>query len=367
MEFLLQPDVYKTGSHASLLDLLGDVWIKSGILGRGTIYIISGFANYNGGVRFLPFFADHIHKGGKVVAIFSGSAQTNLSSRQIVEALLKCGAQVFVINRKRLLHAKCYGYDSGGKDALIVSSGNFTGPGMTQNAEATLYLDNPSLAVSGFSWKNLYSSIMSQAWSRYEVNPTDVSEKEDPVWSLLYDEVHGSVALTDDQESTMLVTLSHSDTSRIQAAAGTNAGKGSQYFWLTKAAFDFFPPLTEKNKRGTKNTYSCLINIKYMDLLGKIFKSRVTFEADNNLDFRLETAALRYTKLADENDIAALTRTGEYDYELRIITKNNPAYGALIGYATSYIGQKGKRFGYISNSEFEYQLLHAAQPYAKKA
>lgn len=109
--------------------------------------------------------------------------------------------------------------------------------------------------------------------------------------------------------------------------------------------------MTIKNERGIKNTYSCNINIHYIDL-NITQEARVTFEADNNLDFRLGTAALRYTKVADENDLALITRITEYDYELRIIKKNDsPTYEKLLRYATTFVGNYGKRFGYMSNDE----------------
>lgn len=90
--------------------------------------------------------------------------------------------------------------------------------------------------------------------------------------------------------------------------------------------------------------------MKYVDL-GITQEERVTFEADNNLDFRLGTGAFRYTKKAKENDLALITRLSEYDYELRIIPKESNTYSRLLAYATSFIGNYGKRFGYISNSE----------------
>ena len=107
MEFLLQPNVYSTGLSNSLLKMLDNMWIKDHVSGDGTLYIISGFANYNGGVRFFPYFTEHIHNGGKIKVIIGGSTAQRLSSLQIVETLLKCGAEVFVVNRKRLVHAKC--------------------------------------------------------------------------------------------------------------------------------------------------------------------------------------------------------------------------------------------------------------------
>ena len=136
MEFLLQPGVYRTGDASTLLKLLDNMWIKDHSVGAGTLYIISGFANYNGGVRFYPYFTRHVQSGGKIVAYIGGSTAQRLSSIQVVEALLECGAEVNVVNRKRLLHAKCYGYKTPDDEELVVTSGNFTGPGMSQNAEA---------------------------------------------------------------------------------------------------------------------------------------------------------------------------------------------------------------------------------------
>ena len=61
MEFLLQPGVYRTGDASTLLKLLDNMWIKDHSVGAGTLYIISGFANYNGGVRFYPYVPLFFH------------------------------------------------------------------------------------------------------------------------------------------------------------------------------------------------------------------------------------------------------------------------------------------------------------------
>ena len=349
MEFLLQPQVYKTGHHDNLLSLLSDMWINNDNVENGTLYIISGFANYNGGVRFFPFFSKHIHEGGKVKVIVGGSTAQRLSSQQVVESLLQCGAQVYVVNRKRLVHAKCYGYDNHNAEEIVVSSGNFTGPGMSQNAEAAVRIDPDSVRSMHFSWSDLFNNIMNQKWDIYEMNPSDITTKADPGWKLLYDEVGTPSELSDDQEVTMVVTLSHSDTARIQAEKGSKAGLGTQYFWLSKGTFDFFPALTEKNKRGIKNTYSCTINMDYVDI-GKMEQSKVTFEADNNLDFRLGTGTLRYTKIANKDDIALITRLSEYDYQLKKKKKNNHLYQTFRRYAVNYIGNQGKMYGFMDNS-----------------
>ena len=91
--------------------------------------------------------------------------------------------------------------------------------------------------------------------------------------------------------------------------------------------------------------------MNYIDL-NLVQEARVTFEADNNLDFRLGTGAFRYTKKAKENDLALITRLSEYDYEMRIVSTEDKKYTQLSAYATSYIGNYGKRFGYIANSNY---------------
>ncbi len=350
MEFMLQPGVYSTGASSSLLGMLDHMWIKNHTAGKGSFYIISGFANYNGGVRFYPSFLAHTQRGGHIIAIIGGSASQRLSSLQVAEALLNCGVKLYVVNSKRLVHAKCYGIADVDAEELIVTSGNFTGPGMSQNAEAAVRLKAEETVKMGFSWDKLVNNMFSQGWDIYQLEQTDIHSKRNPGWTLLYDEVHDTVKLDDSQLVSMVVLLSHSDTARIQAPAGSDAEKGTQYFWLSKASFDFFPALTEKNKRGKKSTYSCIINLKYVDL-GITKPSRVTFEADNNLDFRLGTGAYRRTKIANAKDLAIITRRSEYDYEIRIIHRHDPNYPKLLSYATQYIGNYGKRFGYIDNDE----------------
>jgi hypothetical protein len=352
MEFLLQPGVYKTGASSSLLNMLDNMWIINHKVGEGTLFILSGFSNYNGGVRFYPYFSQHIRQGGEITVILGGSTSQRLSSLQVVEALIQCGAKVYIINRKKLVHAKCYGYVTDSSEELVVTSGNFTGPGMSQNAEAAIRIDHNCILKINFSWNSLVSNIFAQPWDIYQLDYSDIATKSNPGWSLLYDEVSGVGRLDESQEMTMIITLSHSDTARIQASPGSNAGLGTQYFWLSKGTFDFFPALTEKNKRGIKNTYSCNINMKYIDL-GIIRQAKVTFEADNNLDFRLGTGALRYTKVAKENDLALISRVSEYDYELRIVKDKTKHHALFLKYATTYIGNYGKRFGYISNVEMK--------------
>lgn len=350
MQFTLHPNVYNTDSRSKgLLHMLEQIWVRGHEPGDGIFYIVSGFSNYNGGVRFYETFKNHIERGGSCIAFLGGSSAQRLSSQQVVEQLLEVGVKVYIINRKRLLHAKCYGHISSQGESLIISSGNFTGPGMSQNIEASLMLGFDHVREMGFSWNELTNSFFRQNWDIYEPN---LQDRTDPSWRLLYDEYGATVQLEEDQEVTMLISLVHSDTARIQANPGEVQGKGTQYFWLSKDSYDFFPALTIRNNRGDKATYSAIINMNYVDLDIIDNECRVTFEAENNLDFRLGTGKLRYTKIANEGDLAAISRISEFDYELRIIPNRLESYSRLIPHAINYIGHKGKRFGYISNAEF---------------
>jgi hypothetical protein len=350
IEFALHPNVYATGAGNGLLRMLEQVWIREHTPGQGTIYMVSGFGNFNGGVRFYEYFRNHISNGGKVVGIFGGSTSQSLTSRQLVRELLNTGSEIHVINRKRILHAKIYGSSTDNGERLIVSSGNFTGPGLSLNVEASASMDIESTRQMGFSWNQVVSSLCGQAWDIY--TPT-LADLEAPAWRLLYDEYERELVLDESEETTLLVTLSHADTARIQAEPRTNAGKGTQYFWLSRDCYGFFPPLTIRNQEGEKATFSCLITMRYVDLNLVANENRVTFEAENNLDFRLGTGPLRYTKLAAEGDVAAISRIGDAEYELRIFRRGSREYEALLPYTVTNIGHRGKRYGYIENSRFE--------------
>ncbi len=346
-DFTIHPNTYQSGNFSGLRPLLEDLWVRNLNTGMGTIYIISGFANFNGGARFYKTFKEHTDNGGRIVAILGGSTSQRLSTKQVVEALLECGAEVYLINRKRILHAKCYGTKTTGGQSAIITSGNFTGPGLSQNIEASVYLHKQTLENSAFDWDDIVKSIFSQNWQIYRCT----LDLKAPSWGLLYDETPREQVIDESEQETLIITLMPTDTNRIQSDRGDVKGKGSQYFWLSKDCFDFFPPLTIRNKRGWKGTLSTFININYIDL-GTSRKERVTFEAENNLDFRLGTGALRYTKLAQPDDIACLTRIGESNYELRIFPQNSSKHSLLDSYATTFIGHKGKRYGYIDNSSF---------------
>lgn len=350
IDFSLHPNIYATGRLQSLRGMLEDIWIHAHSPGDGVFYILAGFANYNGGARFYRTFKEHTEKGGQIVAILGGSTSQRTTSRQIVEALLDCGAAVNITNRKSLVHAKCYGVKTGEGEKLIVTSGNFTGPGMAQNVEAAVLLGAEVTRSMGFTWDALITNMLDQSWITHQ--PT-LYAPNDPGWRLLYDETPGALVIDQSEKLTMIIKLSHSDTARIMATPGTTASKGTQYFWLSKDCFDFFPPLTIRNERGYKGTLSTLITLHYVDLSSTDEECRVTFEAENNLDFRLGTGKLRNTRLAAKGDIACLSRIGEAEYELRIIKANSSHSAKLMPYAVNFIGHQGKQYGFISNQEFE--------------
>lgn len=346
--FSLHPKVYATGQADGLIRMLEQIWVRDFTPGQGTIYIISGFGTYNGGVRFYHTFEEHIAKGGQIVAFFAGSTAQRLTSKQVVEELLRVGAEVNIVNRKRLLHAKCYGTSTAKGEQLIVTSGNFTGPGMSQNVEASVLLNSDLTREMNFSWADVETSLKQQAWDRYLPSVLDAN---DPRRRLLYDETARDIVLDETEATTLVVTLNHSDTARIQAARGTTAGAGTQYFWLSKDSYGFFPPLTIRNQRGEKATFQCLITLHLVDLRETV-RERVTFEAENNFDFRLGTNRLKHTQIAEKEDLAVISRTGEDVYELRIYKKEDPLYTLLLPYAINFIGHRGKRYGYIDNDEF---------------
>jgi Metal-independent restriction enzyme BfiI DNA binding domain len=349
IEFALHPQVYATGPSRGLVNMLERAWIRDHRPGDGHMVVVSGFGNYNGGVRFYDVFRRHISEGGKATAVFAGSTSQRLTSRQVVGELLDCGVDVHVVSRKRLLHTKCYGLESSAGNQLVVSSGNFTGPGMSQNVEGSVYLDVEATKGVSFRWGDALNAVFAQRW---QFHRPSLRDRDAPAWKLLYNEFEQDVRLDETEDVTMLMTLSHADTARIQAEPGTDAGLGSQYFWLSKDCYGFFPPLVLLNTRGIKRTYSCLIKLRYVDLGETDDECRVTFEAENNVDFRLGTGRLRYTKLAAQGDLAAITRTGYDTYDLRIYLKNTPQCAELLPYAVTFIGQQGKRYGFMPNEEF---------------
>ena len=95
-----------------------------------------------------------------------------------------------------------------------------------------------------------------------------------------------------------------------------------------------------------------MIRMNFTDI-EQVSDVRVTFEAENNLDFRLGTGPLRHTRLARTGDIAAISRVGETRYELRIYRQGSTIYRRLDSRAIHFIGNQGKRYGFITNREFQ--------------
>lgn len=350
-EFLLQPGLYQTGRSTELFQVLDSLWPKSPDGTDNTFYIVSGFGSFNGGVSFYERFRAHTNQGGKVRAVFGGSRSNNMTSRQLVDALIDCGADVHLINRRHIMHSKLYGKRAtDGQQRLVITSGNFTGPGIARNIESVLTLNSETTTSMSFDWDDLLDGLLSPTLEVFHVNGAD---SDDPRWSLLYDE--GSrdsrMPTLEDQEDvyeSLILTLSHSDTARIMAVKGTPAGAGTQYFWLSKDSYAFFPPLTIRNERGRKATYSCIVTVNFEDI-GETADLRVTYEAENNLDFRLGTANLRYTRVARDGDMAVISRRSESIYDLKIVPQGTQEFFALGSYATTFIGARGKRYGYAPN------------------
>lgn len=109
--------------------------------------------------------------------------------------------------------------------------------------------------------------------------------------------------------------------------------------------------MTIRNKRGLKGTLSTKISLEYVDL-AVTREERVTFEAENNLDFRLGTGALRYTKVAEEGDLACITRLSDTKFQLRFVRSADPKFATLDKLAVSFVGHQGKRYGFVPNDEF---------------
>lgn len=59
------------------------------------------------------------------------------------------------------------------------------------------------------------------------------------------------------------------------------------------------------------------------------------------------------TRLADEGDLAVISRVGELDYQLRLIRCNNQLYLLLAPHAINFLGHQWKKYGFLSNIDFE--------------
>ena len=362
-EFILQPGIYSTSETKTLFEVLDTVWrpIPDPTQDSTTYFVVTAFGTNNGGLRFFERFRHHVDAGGSVKAILGGSKSMRMCSRQLAQGLLSTGADVRVVNRNKIMHSKLYGSANvSGSQHLITSSGNFTPQGLALNIESTLSLGPDMTSMLGFSWDTLWDTFTTSDINIYKLNPNDT---DDPAWDLLYDEMAatptttGPDAETLQLESLIISPLGHADTVRLHAEPGSSASLGSQYFWLSKDAYDFFPPLTIRNTRGVKATYSALINVNFVDL-DLASEVRVTFEAENNLDFRLGTGPLRGAGIAHEGDMMVLTRRDTDSYEMAIVPHGTDENIALSRYALDYIGNQGKRYGYAPNTDVD-RLLYS--------
>ena len=49
---------------------------------------------------------------------------------------------------------------------------------------------------------------------------------------------------------------------------------------------------------------------------------------------------------------AVISRVGESDYELRLYRRDSRTGGRLAAHAANFVGNRGKRYGFVSNDEF---------------
>src|SRR5260363_41073 len=135
-------------------------------------------------------------------------------------------------------------------------------------------------------------------------------------------------------------------------SAGKQRQQGNTVLLAQQGLLRLLPTADHPQCTGHKATYSCLVQMNYVNLGQVDNQCRVTFEAENNLDFRLGTGPLRYSRLADEGDLAAISRVGETSYEIRLFRQRSAEYTALLLSAVHMIGHQGKRYGYMPNAEF---------------
>jgi hypothetical protein len=268
-----------------------------------------------------------------------------MTSKQAVTELLRLGSRVNLLNRKKIMHAKMYGVASNLNTVAIVTSGNFTGNGIALNIEASLYLDGDDLINSGFAWSDACAALESRAtWNVLE--PKDLTSPGNPGWKLLFDEDAKAPTGGDawqEEDQVLAMTLSPTDVARIVGSQKN----GTQYFWLSRFVAGYFPPLTDLPvKLGAKRTFKTTVQVDFLDL-GVIHDCTVTFEAYNNLDFRLLTSPFKGTSKAHADDMMLLRRNKERAYRMRIVPKGTHDYSKLMPYLINPIGIRNKRFGWV--------------------
>ena len=360
--FVTQPNsVYSTGPHGDLRDALRSVWGKE-LKTKNHWFVVSGFCYLNGVLQIRDLISQHVREyDGTCTVILGGSPNMKMSSKEAVMDLLDAGARVFVINRKQIMHSKLYGSQNDtGAQSLIVTSGNLTYPGLVGNIESALVLDADLVSGIEFDWFNLVDSMLKQKWQIHEMT----EDRHNPGWNCLFDEVKSGTGEVDLYENkSMVITLSHNDIIRIKEPETV----GTQYFFLSKDDMDFFPPLTEKNTRGWKATYKTYINISYPQLEQFIeneahYEASVTFEAGNNLDFRLGTGVLKWKKMPwygkigiGAGDLAIISNNQDETYSIVIIPKEAKEFHkAASMYATKILSKiSDKTVGFIPEEIFK--------------
>lgn len=344
VEFVFQPDsAYATSTHKDLAHLIDESWADAPR--ASTIYAASAFVDSNGVLPFVKRLREHVNDGGEVKCFFGGSASQSMLSRQAAEELLNNGAQLYVLNRKKIFHAKMYGFSGGGQE-LIVTSGNWTGNGIGLNAESSLRMRGETLERSGFDWEEWEAALLDR-FDWYAMTEAALADPDDPGWRLTFDERRRRPAdLIEEDEASdevLAFSLSKNDVNRIQDPEYP----GTAYFWLSRYNAGYFPPLEVRNRPDTRlRTFSTTINVDFLDV--RIKKEvTVTFEAYNNLDFRLLVGPLRATGVAAEGDIVILDRIGERDYRLKIMAEGSRDAERLRPYLVNLIGNRGKRWGMV--------------------
>lgn len=341
--FTLQPSIYNApdGSGSDLATLLESLWSRTPP--TSTIYVAAGFVDQNGVLPFVKTFKKHVELGGRVRCFFGGSAGQNMAGRQAVQELLSSGAEVSLLNRKKIFHVKMYGTLSDTQQELILSSGNLTGNGIALNVESSVVIGPMYLSAAGFSWQTWEQRVRSS----FEWHPLSLRDPDNPGWRLTYDETHGRIGGqdedgSDDISEALVFTLSPIDVARVL----TRNYPGTQYFWLSRYTAGYFPPLLPRSRPSAKKTFSTDVTVDFIDVRKKEQVS-VTFEAYNNLDFRLGTGPLKGTGVANAGDVAVLDRVGEREYRLRVMNQHSVKARRLLPYLINFVGHKGKRYGFV--------------------
>jgi hypothetical protein len=341
--FTLQPSIYMVpmGGGSDLATLLEGMWDAAPA--SAILYVASGFVDQNGVLPFVRLFKEHAASGGRIRCFFGGSSSQNMAGRQAVEELLSAGADVSLLNRKKIFHVKMYGVSSDAGQEVVLSSGNFTGNGLALNVESSVAVGSTHLSSSGFSWRIWEERIRSS----FEWYSLSLANRTDPGWRLTYDETHGRLGGQDEESGddiseALVFTLSPIDTQRILSSSYP----GTQYFWLSRYTAGYFPPLLPRSRPTAKRTFSTDIEVDFRDLSVKKQVS-VTFEAYNNLDFRLGTGPLRRSGIAKPGDVVVLDRIGDREYRMKILEQRSAVSQRLLPYLVNFIGHKGKRYGFV--------------------